>query len=317
MKQRNGKNSKLDYYIANALRYIVPDSICRIKLEKTLSESYNSQERDYIENRVAYYNRLNVFKSLSQRAKRLSEFKLKGEKSAYFFDTYQYTRWFDKSYRMDYLFGDIIHVPETPSIVKSRPITGDNENSVLLNLDKVRHFTFLNDKIPFRDKADKFIFRGHIIGKPNRIRFMEMFFNHPMCDSGIISPSPQFPKEWPKKSISLWAHLDYKFIMALEGNDVASNLKWIMSSNSVAVMPRPVYETWFMEGRLIPDYHYIEIKDDFSDLIEKLNYYIDNPEMAESIVSNAHEYVAQFMNRKRERLISLMVLDKYFKLTSI
>lgn len=55
-------------------------------------------------------------------------------------------------------------------------------------------------------------------------------------------------------------HLDYKFIMAIEGNDVASNLKWVMSSNSLAVMPRPTCETWFMEGTLIPDYHYIEVR---------------------------------------------------------
>ena len=41
----------------------------------------------------------------------------------------------------------------------------------------------------------------------------------------------------PKKTIR--EHLDYKFIMALEGNDVASNLKWVMSSNSIAVMTRP------------------------------------------------------------------------------
>ena len=62
--------------------------------------------------------------------------------------------------------------------------------------------------------------------------------------------------------------------MALEGIDVASNLKWVMSSNSIAVMPRPTCETWFMEGTLIPDYHYIEIKPDFSDLEERLNQYI-------------------------------------------
>ena len=312
MKQRNGKNSKLDYYIANAFRYIFPDFICRIRLKKVLSEFDNSQDKAYIKDRVNYYNKLKKSKPLSDKAEKLSVFKLKGKRSAYFFDTYEYVRWFDKSNRMDYVFGDVTYVPDTPSIVKSRPIAGDNENSVLLNLVKVRHFTFLNDRIPFREKADKFIFRGHIIGKPNRIKFMEMFFNHPMCDSGIINHSPQFPKEWTKRSISLWVHLDYKFVMALEGNDVASNLKWIMSSNSVAVMPKPTYETWFMEGRLIPDYHYIEIKDDFSDLIEKINYYIEHPKMAESIINNAHEYIAQFKNKKREKLISLMVLNKYF-----
>ena len=29
---------------------------------------------------------------------------------------------------------------------------------------------------------------------------------------------------------------------------------------SIVIMPKPKYETWFMEGTLIPDYHYIFIK---------------------------------------------------------
>ena len=108
---------------------------------------------------------------------------------------------------------------------------------------------------------------------------------------------------------------DYKFILALEGNDVASNLKWIMSSNSIAVMPRPTCETWFMEGTLIPDYHYIEIKPDFSDLEERLNYYIEHVDESLEIIRHAHEYVSQFKDKRRENLISLLVLDKYFKMT--
>ena len=110
-------------------------------------------------------------------------------------------------------------------------------------------------------------------------------------------------------------HLDYKFIMALEGIDVASNLKWVMSSNSIAVMPRPTCETWFMEGTLIPNYHYIEIKPDFSDLEERLNYYIEHVDESLEIIRHAHEYVSQFKDKRRENLISLLVLDKYFKMT--
>jgi AsnA-type aspartate--ammonia ligase len=99
-------------------------------------------------------------------------------------------------------------------------------------------------------------------------------------------------------------HLDYKFIMALEGNDVASNLKWVMSSNSLAVMTRPTCETWFMEGTLVAGYHYVEVKEDFSDLPEKLQYYIEHPEQAEDIIRHAHEYVRQFQDKERENLIT-------------
>ena len=104
--------------------------------------------------------------------------------------------------------------------------------------------------------------------------------------------------------------------MSLEGNDVASNLKWVMSSNSIAVTPRLTQETWFMEGTLKPNYQYIEVKDDFSDLEERLNYYIEHPDEAEAIICHAHEYVELFRDRKREKLVSLLVLKKYFDITN-
>ena len=146
-------------------------------------------------------------------------------------------------------------------------------------------------------------------------RSMEMYFHHPMCDLGDVSKNTTDPAEWRTEKKTINEHLDYKFIMALEGIDVASNLKWVMSSNSIAVMPRPTCETWFMEGTLIPNYHYIEIKPDFSDLEERLNYYIEHVDESLEIINHAHEYVSQFKDKRRENLISLLVLDKYFKMT--
>ena len=58
--------------------------------------------------------------------------------------------------------------------------------------------------------------------------------------------------------------------------------------------------------------YYVSIKEDYSDLEEKLQFYIDNPEKAQEIVKNANNYVAQFKNKKTEDLISLMVINKYF-----
>lgn len=109
--------------------------------------------------------------------------------------------------------------------------------------------------------------------------------------------------------------LKYKYILSIEGNDVASNLKWIMSSNSLCFMAKPKYETWFMEGRLDADVHYVQVKDDYSDLEDKVAYYSENEDEALRIIANANAYVDQFKNKSRERLISLLVLEKYFKLT--
>jgi hypothetical protein len=68
-----------------------------------------------------------------------------------------------------------------------------------------------------------------------------------------------------------------------------------------------------MEGLLIPNYHYVLLKDDYSDLEEKVRYYSENIEEANSIIKNAQEYLSQFKDDKREDLISLLVVEKYFK----
>ena len=319
-KLQSGKNSKYSYYLKHFLCYLIPQTFYLHKLDRTLQKVSQRTDYNYIKERVNYYNKLNSINYLPKTALPLYEHRYKKvapkEGSVYFFDSYEYTRWFSQSFKWSYRFGDITYNPELPSIVKSRPIAGNNANSVIMKLNKIRHFIFVNDTIPFEDKQNKIIFRGKSKKKEKRIRFMEKYFQHPLCDLGDIGRyNDGLPTAWKTPKMTIKEHLKYKFIMALEGNDVASNLKWIMSSNSIAVMPEPEFETWFMEGTLIPDYHYIRIKADYSDLEERINYYIEHPEKAQEIINHAHEYVEQFKNKKREKLISLLTLQKYFTQT--
>lgn len=305
---------KFVYYSVNALRQMMPKWLFRLRLRRRLASLSGRKDREYIERRVDYYNKLKPGAALPPSAPTLGEHRITGQK-VYYYDSYQYTRWFPDRFRWSFLPGDINFVPDCPSVVKSRPIGPDNANGVLLKLNKVRHFIFVNDPVPFERKKDMVIFRGKVKGKPLRRRFMEMYFGHPLCDLGDVSRNTTDPAEWRTEKKTIREHLEYKFVMALEGNDVASNLKWIMSSNSIAVMPKPTCETWFMEGTLIPDYHYIEIKPDFSDLEERLRYYMAHVDEALAIIRHANEYVEQFKNKEREDLISLLVLDKYFRMT--
>lgn len=305
------KNNKPWYYVKNYIRQYLPLGKYRRRLKKKLAMIDNF-DAGYIESRVNYYNRLQKTVELPPSAVKLSEFKLKGRPKVYYFDAFEYTRYFSPDLKICPLLGDIIHIPDEPSIVKSRPIEGDNTNSVVMKLEKIRHFLFLNDKKQFQDKKDMLIGRGKI-RQEHRIRFMEMYYGHPMCNVGQVNITPN--AKFPAERLTIGEHLDYKFILCLEGNDVASNLKWVMSSNSLAVMPKPKYETWFMEGTLIPNYHYVLIKDDYSDLEERMNYYIENTDEALKIIENAHKYIDQFKNKDREDLINLLVLKKYFEKT--
>lgn len=302
------------YYIGSWVNYCLPNVLFRLRL-KAILRHLTDEERKTVNERADYYNRMQPC-TVSTNWKSLRAFRYfkRGKKkfSTYFFDLYKYTRYFNQNYRFLYLFGDVTEEMKEPTIVKSRPITKGTTNSVLMNLNQIRHFNFINDKLGFKSKKNMLVSRN-IVAIPKRIRLLEMYFNHPLCNFGQINTD--IHPEWVKDYMTIDEQLTYKFIMCIEGNDVATNLKWVMSSNSVAVMPRPAYETWFMEGTLIPDYHYIAIKEDYSDLIEKANYYIEHPEEAEAIIRHAHEYIRRFGNEKIERAVSLTVLDNYFRLS--
>lgn len=306
------KNIKLFYYIKNGFRELWPRSVYRKKLTKKFDE-ISKYDLEYLRFRVNYYNKLDDPIKLSTDAPELLSYRRPKRNSVYYFDFIEYAKYFQQDFRCHLLGGDVTEVPPVPTVTKSRPVHGNNQNSVLLNLNKVRHFNFLKYDIPYKSKKDLLIWRGStgIDGLEHRKRFLKMYFNHPLCDIGNVNPG-DYADAWTKDRLSFNKQLEYKFILTIEGVDVATNLKWVMSSNSVAVMPKAKYETWFMEGTLIPDVHFIAIKDDFSDLEERLKYYMKYPDKALQIIENAHEYIRQFKNKRREDLISLLVLEKYF-----
>ena len=182
-----------------------------------------------------------------------------------------------------------------------------------MKLNKIRHFHFIDDERNFKDKKDMAVWRGNGMNSTTRQYFLENYYSVPIFNIG--QRSPVIDKPWFKGLMSIYDQLAYKFIFCIEGVDTATSIKWVMSSNSVCLMPKPKYETWFMEGKLQANIHYIEVNEDFSDAEEKIKYYIKNQDEALKIIKNANSYVNQFKNLKREKLISLLVMDKYFSLS--
>ena len=313
------KNNKLLYYSKNYARQVVPTRYYQAKLSARLKSIHtlSADEHEKLLFRVNYYNKLEEPVELGTTARKLADLNLKNSLKTYYFDLFEYSRFFNQELKGHFLFGDVSILPEEPTVVKSRPILEDNANSILLKLNKVRHFTFVKgDNTAFSQKKNMLVGRNAVSPRQeHRVQFLKQYFGHPMCNIGKVNDNELNPL-WTVNRMTINEQLQYKFILSLEGNDVASNLKWIMSSNSLAVMPKPKFETWFMEGLLIPDHHYVLINDDYSDLEAKLTYYINNPKKAETIRKNANNFVGQFKNKKLEDLISLSVLKKYFEKTN-
>lgn len=311
--------SKIWFFISTfADYYLIPNSLHRCRW-KYLKQHLTEEEKKIVNKRVEYYSHIKDKTTLSNSTS-VAEYKYpRGKKkkhTPYWCDLYNTIKYMPLDKRFLYEFGDITWLPKEPSFVKSRPIVQTEYNTaVLLKLDSWRHFHFIDDTIPFVKKKDMMIARTTWANpNPLRLRMLQMFSGHPMCNVAKTKrENPDDPQNWICGFTSIKEQLQYKFIACIEGVDVATNLKWVMSSNSIAIMTKPKFETWFMEGTLKADYHYIEVKDDYSDLIEKINYYISHPDEAEAIIQHAHEYVNQFKNKRIELATQLSVAQSYFE----
>ncbi|ATJ81000.1 glycosyl transferase family 90 [Halomonas beimenensis] len=305
---------KFRFYASQAGGLLLPDHWHRGRRRPLLEEFHAlpEAERHDILDRVAYYNQLGREFFLPEDAVSVSDFRR--EKSwAYYLDLKALLRYFPRDLRLSYRFGDVVDLFEFPTFVKSRPISPDNERSILLKLNRVRHYYFVADRLPYDQKKPLLVWRGSC-HQPHRRSFIEAFHDHPRCDVGDVHRK-SLGQPWHRDVLSVQEQLQYRFILSIEGNDVATNLKWILASNSLCFMTRPRYETWFMEGRLVPGRHYVELADDYSDLEEKLDHYQAHPEEAKRIIRNANRHVARFQDERKERLIGLMVMQKYFELS--
>lgn len=305
------KKNKLTYYIEGYARNLIPVR----PLEKIISSLYKGLSADdliNVERRVDYYNKINSSVEINHHGTTINDLTKPKTPKSYYFDTFEYARYFPKDLLIDFTFGDVDTVLDFPMIAKSRPIHGNNKNNILLNLDKVRHFISVKDTLHYSEKKDILIGRAGVY-QNHRIKFFEKYFNNPMCDLGQVNKNGG-NLEWKKPKISIAKHLKNKFVLSLEGNDVATNLKWIMSSNSIAVSPPLKMETWYMEGTLKPNEHFIGIDENYENLEVKLQYYLDHENEAREIIQNANEYRSQFNNKNVERLVSILVLKKYFDL---
>lgn len=223
------KRNKSFYYISNFIQTNLPSSYFQSKLNSLLKKQKEYPQK-LLEDRLRYYH--NDFKDDQDLNDCITIRDLKKTKrgSVYYYDFLSIVRFFSPKFKVRYLFGDITETQEKPTFVKSRPIE-ENSKSILLKLNKIRHYRFIENDKHFDKKESKIVWRG-VIHKQNRKLLVEKFHNHPLCNIGYTESRQKISVEKSNK-LSIDKQLNYKFILSIEGVDVATNLKWIMSSNSL------------------------------------------------------------------------------------
>lgn len=314
LKKWHQRRHKFAYYARHALADLWPRALWRPRIERAWQRfaALPPAVQAQIQAHVALANRLNAPFVLPDTAAQTGHFRDK-HPSAYYYDLAPLLRYFPAHYRFLYLFGDVTHVPEAPTFVKSRPIADNNANSVLLKLDSVRHFYLPPDAIPFTQKKAQLVWRG-AAHQAHRLEFLRQYHDHPRCDVGCVHRKSE-DTPWHRSYLSVAEQLRYRYILSLEGNDVATNLKWILASQSLCLMRRPRYETWLMESRLQAGVHYVQLADDYHDLEEKLDDCERHPEKVQHIIANANAYMRPFRDPALETLRQLLVMQRYFALS--
>jgi len=223
-----------------------------------------------------------------------------------------------------------------PVLGKARVI-GSN-NITLLKLNKPRHWgrdfeLGRIDEIGFFSKSQRCFWRGVPTGdwfsegaSNSRLKLFEKYHNSnsQFIDFGLSayeastrikldSSTLNAVKAWVKGFVPVREILRYAFILSLEGNDVATSLKWILASNSIPVMPAPRFESWLLESNLEDGIHYIDINIDRDDLAQKvLNWSLLAEEMA-PIAFNGRAYIDAFTDLVNERHLELSVLKCFLE----
>ena len=250
----------------------------------------------------------------------------------YVVDLLHHLRKYNENNRLDdntYIickFGDNTDLEQIPFLVKSRKT--HDKTGILLRLNKNRHWGNVGKvkslDFPFDKKKGKLVWRGVTTGhniKENRLLFVEKNINNTNCDIGfntiVQGKQSMVDSKYLKKTLSLKEQLGYKYIMSLEGNDVASGLKWQLYSNSVVFMRKPRVVSWAMEDMLEPYVHYVPVNDDFNDISEQINWAEKNQDKCKEIIKNANAFIEQFLNEDKEERIHQLVIDKYFKNVNI
>jgi hypothetical protein len=227
-----------------------------------------------------------------------------------------------------YCIGDVGHELNEFCFTKNR--SGNDHKSVLLKCpNQARHWALVYDTsrfndIPFDKKADKLVWRGITTGQPsrtgNRFALVEKYFKKysdiDVGFSGICQGKDKYTR-YKSDAMSVTQQLKHKYILMVEGNDKASGLNWALASNSLVFMPKPTKFSWLMEDNLIPDVHYILVKDDFGDLLEKVQWCNTHSTECIQIVKNAKQYMRQFMNQANENWLQLEILNRYFSRISL
>ncbi|KAK1740878.1 hypothetical protein QTG54_008130 [Skeletonema marinoi] len=312
---------RLQYYMGdwyNRSDWTVPDSDCKL-LRKV--NDYQKVLRDVM------FHTTDFKESMSSHRKRT--------KAVYCRDTYDIiNNALDEADSSNnhwiVSFGDRTHgIKGTlPIITKARrSALSFAPQPIVWLLNKERHYNDLESyhrdivkkgkEVPRSEKLSKVFWRGSTTynekAGTSRLDYLAQWINYhdnhtdiAFSNSKVVQTNTNFKREYVKrqyvrKKQSLLEMNRYKYLLSIEGNDVATGLKWMLYSNYVVFMSRPTVATWAMEDLLVPFVHYIPLANDYSNLLEMVKWANEHDEACHEISQRATEFMEHLWLSKQAK----------------
>ena len=104
--------------------------------------------------------------------------------------------------------------------------------------------------------------------------------------------------------------IHYKYILDIDGNSSTWDATaWKLNSGSVILKTESCWRQWFYDEYL-PNVHYIEIKDDFSDLQEKYQWCESHQEECQIMIHNCKALFQKVYKYQNIMEYTKILLDK-------
>jgi hypothetical protein len=180
-------------------------------------------------------------------------------------------------------------------IADSYVLKGKDYNKKIDTLNK----TF--DQLDFDKAKDQAVFRGSLNSDSRK---------------AARSLASQFPEDLDvafnadRKYLSISDQAGYKYIISLDGHASSWSRPEVICFTKSLLLYQTEYVQWFQPA-LVPFVHYLPLKKDLSDLMEKIEWARNHTEEVKEIIKNQNEIANNCFTPKKIEEQTLYILQKY------
>lgn len=137
--------------------------------------------------------------------------------------------------------------------------------------------------------------------------------------NSVVQCEPEIPQLMKSKgmvsaSVSRPDHLKYKYLVDVDGNSCSyERYFWLLLSNSLVIKQVTPNIQWYYGG-LEPYKHYLPIKEDLSDLMEKIDWARQHDEDCRLMAQRATQFVEENLSSEDTLLYLALLIKEYARL---